>query len=184
MRVVSGSARGRKLVVPAGASVRPTTDRVREAVFNALHSLGAIEGAVVLDAFAGSGALGMEALSRGAGRTVFVDTDRHAREAVHANLAVVGAADRAEVRAEGAERVLAEAAAAGQRFDLVLLDPPYRYDAWPDLILATAAVLSPDATVVLESDREVPVGPSLGVTRQRRYGSTVVTFARPPGADT
>jgi 16S rRNA (guanine966-N2)-methyltransferase len=184
MRVVAGTARGRTLVAPAGPAVRPTTDRVREAVFNALHSLGAVEGAVVLDAFAGSGALGVEALSRGAAHVVFVDTDRRARDAVQTNVTAIAAADRAEVRAEGAERVLAAAATARQRFDLVLLDPPYRYDAWPELVIATAAVLKPDATVVIESDRPVPVEPSLGVTRQRRYGSTVVTFARRPGADT
>ena len=184
MRVVAGSARGRRLVAPPGAAVRPTTDRVREAVFNALHSLGAIEGAVVLDGFAGSGALGVEALSRGAGHVVFVDPDRSARDAVHTNVAAIAGTDRAEVRADRVERVLADAATAGRRFDLVLLDPPYRYEAWPELIVATSAVLSADATVVIESDHPVPVEPSLGVTRQRRYGSTVVTFARPPGADT
>ena len=184
MRVVAGAARGRKLVAPTGLAARPTTDRVREAVFNALHSLGAISDAVVLDAFAGSGALGVEALSRGATHVVFVDPDRSARAAVETNLRATGALGRAEVRADRAERVLAEAAETGRRFDLVFLDPPYRYEPWSDLVTAAAAVLSSSGVVVIESDRAVPVEPALGVTRQRRYGSTVVSFARPPGAGT
>jgi len=178
-------------------------------MFNALDSLGVVDGARVLDLFAGSGSLGTEALSRGAVHVVFADIDRAARMAVARNLDAVGAGDRADVRAAPAERVVADAAAAQQRFDLVLLDPPYAFDGWTDLLAAVIPVLADDAVVVIESDRPVPLatmplgaeppssspGPTdveagssppperhLTITRQKRYGSTVVTFARPSGA--
>src|SRR3954452_19024733 len=110
MRVVAGSARGRPLIAPGGLTTRPTSDRVREAVFNALHSIGALDGAQVLDPFAGSGALGIEALSRGAERVAFADIDPAARQAIEANLATAAAADRADVSSQRAERILADAA--------------------------------------------------------------------------
>ena len=97
--MVAGTAGGLRLVAPTGQSTRPTSDRVREATFNALHSLGAIEGADVLDLFAGSGAMGIEALSRGAAHATFVDHDERARAAVHANLDVTHLADRATCEA-------------------------------------------------------------------------------------
>ncbi|MGH9064864.1 MAG: RsmD family RNA methyltransferase, partial [Acidimicrobiales bacterium] len=98
MRVVGGEARGRRLVAPPGAGTRPTADRVREAMFDMVESLGGVEGAAVADLFAGSGALGVEAISRGAERATFVETDRGALAALRANLAVLGArAQRAQV---------------------------------------------------------------------------------------
>ena len=134
MRVISGSARGRKLIAPEGSATRPTPDRVREATFNALGSLGVVQDAAVLDLFAGSGAMGIEALSRGAARATFVDHDIAARRAIEANLATCGLGGRAEVVAHTAERFVA---GAGQprRWDLALLDPPYDYDGWPELLL-------------------------------------------------
>jgi 16S rRNA (guanine966-N2)-methyltransferase len=135
----------------------------------------------VLDLFAGSGSLGVEALSRGAAHVLFADTDPAARAAVAANLATVGAADRAEVRSAPAERVLAAAVASGSRFTLILLDPPYSGADWPGLLEGASAVLGPGGVIVAESDRPVPAG-DLEVTRQKRYGGTVVTFARRPGA--
>jgi 16S rRNA (guanine966-N2)-methyltransferase len=185
MRVVAGSARGRVLVAPPGLATRPTADRVREAVFNALHSLGVLEGADVVDCFAGSGALGIEALSRGAAHVTFTEPDAAARRAINENLTVAGAADRADVRPQTAERLLADAATAGHRFDLVLLDPPYGFEEWRGLLAAVGEVVAVDGVVVMESDRAitVPVETGLEVTRSRRYGSTVVTFARPPGVD-
>jgi 16S rRNA (guanine966-N2)-methyltransferase len=157
MRVVAGSARGRALVAPPGLGTRPTTDRVREAVFNALHSLGVVEDAIVLDGFAGSGALGIEALSRGAAHVTFADIDAAARRAIEENLNMAGAVERADIRAQPAERVLADAAAAGRRFDLVLLDPPYGFDDWPGLVTAVVEVMADGAVVVMESDRPVEV---------------------------
>jgi 16S rRNA (guanine966-N2)-methyltransferase len=185
MRVVAGSARGRALVAPPGLTTRPTSDRVREAVFNALHSLGVLAGARGLDGFAGSGALGIEALSRGSAHMTFADPDARARRAIGQNLIAADVVDRADVLAQTAERVLADAAAVGRLFDLVLLDPPYDFAHWSTLIVAVADVAAPDAVVVMESDRgvEVPTDTGLEVTRSRRYGSTVVTFARPAGVD-
>src|SRR4051812_34670940 len=124
MRVVAGSARGRRLRSPAGASTRPTADRVREATFNALSSLDAIDGAVVVDLFAGSGALGIEALSRGAEHVTFVDNDPKAIAVVRDNLAVTGLSDRATVVRGDALRQLPMVGAV----DLALLDPPYAFE--------------------------------------------------------
>lgn len=170
VRVVAGSARGRRLVAPEGLDTRPTSDRVREAVFNALASLDALRGARVLDLFAGSGALGIEALSRGAAHCTFVERSRPALDALRANLASTGLGSRAEVVALAAERFLA---GEPDRYDLALLDPPYAFDGWSRLLAAVPARLS-----VVESDREVAVGPPWDVIRVKRYGGTVVTFAR------
>jgi len=172
MRVISGSARGRKLVAPEGATTRPTPDRVREATFNALGSLGVVQEAAVLDLFAGSGALGIEALSRGASRATFVDDDLSARRAIEANLAACGLTAAAEVVASSAERFLT---GVGQqrRWDLALLDPPYDFDGWPELLLDL-----PATTAVLEGPK--PVDPPFGweVVRAKRYGRTHVVIAR------
>ena len=129
MRVVAGTARGRRLASPSGVDVRPTSDRVREAVFNALHSRGAVVDADVLDLFAGTGALGIEALSRGARRAVFVDRSAEAVDLVARNLRSCDLEDRARVvRADG----LRWLTTTDDRWDLVLLDPPYPFDGWAD----------------------------------------------------
>lgn len=181
MRVVAGTARGRRLAAPPGLDVRPTTDRVREATFNALVSLGAVAGAQVLDLFAGSGALGIEALSRGADRAVFVEPDRSARAVVEANLATSGLAVRASVVATTAEAYLERTPSADDpAFDLVLCDPPYRYDGWEALFAALGPRLADDALVVVESDRAVEPPPGWGVSREKRYGGTVVGIVSPP----
>ncbi|MGZ4682244.1 MAG: 16S rRNA (guanine(966)-N(2))-methyltransferase RsmD [Acidimicrobiales bacterium] len=174
MRVVAGTARGRRLEAPDGTATRPTGDRVREAVFNSLHSLGAIEGATVLDLFAGSGALGIEALSRGAAHATFVDADRRSIAAVEANLAATGLAAQATVVRSDADSVLSRAVVEGRRWDLALLDPPYAFDEWADLLTGFPADL-----VVVESDRSIEPPPGWGVVRERRYGSTLVAVLRP-----
>ncbi len=172
MRVVSGTARGRKLVAPEGSTTRPTPDRVREATFNALGSLGVVQEAAVLDLFAGSGAMGIEALSRGASRATFVDSDIAARRAIEANLAMCGLVDAGEVVASTAERFLA---GAGQqrRWDLALLDPPYGFDRWPELLLELNAQV-----VVLEGPRAVDPPFGWEVLRSKRYGRTHVVIAQ------
>jgi 16S rRNA (guanine966-N2)-methyltransferase len=170
MRVIAGTARGRRLVAPVGTSTRPTPDRVREATFNALGSLGALVDADVLDLFAGSGALGIEALSRGAARCTFVDSDRAARDAVAANLASSGLSDQATVVAGTAARALADCAADGTRFDLALLDPPYDFDGWDELLASLPADLA-----VVEAPREV-TSEGWEVLRAKRYGRTFVTI--------
>jgi 16S rRNA (guanine966-N2)-methyltransferase len=168
VRVVSGSLRGRRLEVPEGDHTRPTSDRVREAVFNSLFSLGVIDDAVVLDAFAGSGALGIEALSRGAASVTFVENDRRALEALRRNLDALELVDRSTVIAgDGAAAI-----AAGEPVDLVLLDPPYDREDWPELLAGIT-----NATVVIESDREVELPSGWLTYRVRRYGGTVVTLA-------
>jgi 16S rRNA (guanine966-N2)-methyltransferase len=169
VRVVAGTARGRRLVAPPGLDTRPTSDRVREAVFNALQSLGAIEGANVLDLFAGSGALGIEALSRGAAHATFVDTDRDAVASVRVNLTSTGMADRATLVHRDAMAFLA---ASRERFDLALCDPPYVFSSWPDLL-----DVLPARTVVVESDRSIDLGPRWEMAREKRYGTTVVEIA-------
>lgn len=169
MRVVAGSARGRRLQTPSGNDVRPTTDRVREATFNALGSLGVVHASRVLDLFAGSGALGIEALSRGAAHVTFVDASPAALAAVRVNLASCDLGDQAEVVRADALTFLGRTA---ECFDLVLLDPPYAFDQWPELLGAVHG-----AMVVIESDRSIETFPHFEVQRERRYGGTVVTVA-------
>jgi 16S rRNA (guanine966-N2)-methyltransferase len=172
MRVVAGLARGRRLQAPSGTATRPTGDRVREATFNALHSLGVVEGATVVDLFAGSGALGIEALSRGARSATFVDDDSRALAAVRANLEATGLTAAATVVRRTAERWVEEHPGP---VDLVLLDPPYAYadEAWQALLARLDA-----GVAVLESDREVDPGEGWVVHRVKRYGTTVVNLAR------
>lgn len=175
--MVAGRARGLRLGVPPGEGTRPTSDRVREAVFNALESLDAVVDSKVLDAYAGSGALGIEALSQGAAHATFAETDAAARAQVVANLAHTGL--EAEATVVGAD---GSGLAARGPWDLVLLDPPYAFDDWPALLAAVATGLSADGVVVVESDREIALTPPLRGIRVRRYGGTVVTFATRTGA--
>ena len=176
MRVVAGSARGRRLTAPPGSDTRPTTDRVREAVFNALGSLGSVDGATVADLFAGSGALGIEALSRGAASAHFVESDRRAAEVVEANLDALSLADRAVVLRRPVAAAIAELPEA---LDLVLADPPYAFDDWDDLLGAVLPRLAEDAVVVIETDRSLTLPAGWEKVRERTYGGTVVLFARP-----
>ncbi|MGB6057362.1 MAG: 16S rRNA (guanine(966)-N(2))-methyltransferase RsmD [Microthrixaceae bacterium] len=179
LRVVAGSCRGRRLVTPEGNDVRPTSDRVREAVFNSLGSMGALGGASVLDLFAGSGAMGIEALSRGAEHVTFVDGSPHAIRAITANLDTCDLADRATVVRSESVRFLKSGSNGGEsrRYDLAVLDPPYEFDDWAALLgLVDASV------VLIESNRRVDL-PAAGLngeftlSRERRYGGTFVTIA-------
>ena len=173
MRVVAGDLGGRKLVSPDGSDTRPTSDRVREAMFNSLFSLDAIEGARVLDAFAGSGALGIEALSRGALHATFVETGRDALAALRENLETLQLGAQGRVVPGDALVHLERTAVEERHYDLVLLDPPYGFDQWGELLAAVPV----GARVVIESDREVVVPDSWEVHRRKRYGGTVVTLA-------
>ena len=176
MRVVAGAYGGRRLATPRGAHTRPTADRVREAVFS---MLGSVEGARVLDLFAGSGGLGLEALSRGAAEATFVDSAPAAVRAVRANLEALGAAG--EVRRSDARAFVRNAHARGRQYDLVFLDPPYRRASALAEALAgdLAAVLAPRARVVAESDRRRPLELSLPLVVERRYGDTVIRIHTP-----
>lgn len=163
-------------MAPPGRNVRPTSDRVREAVFNSLGSLGVLDGAAVLDLFAGSGALGIEALSRGARRATFVESERVALDAVRANLVATGLGSLATVVAADATRWLATTK---ETFDLALADPPYSYAGWDELLAVVPAALA-----VVESDRVIEPGRAWVVLRRKTYGTTVVTIVRrhPPSA--
>lgn len=159
------------MLAPSKGSVRPTSDRVRESVFGSLESLGVLRGAVVLDAFAGTGALGIEALSRGAARTTFVDPAPDAQRLIRANLEALGLSDSSVVVRSRVEPWL-RSQRSEERFDLAFLDPPYRYEGWASLLeLLTARV------VVIESDRLVDLPPRYESIRDRRYGSTLVRLA-------
>lgn len=191
MRVIAGTARGRRLVAPSGYAVRPTSDRVRQATFNALDSRDAIRDAVVVDLFAGSGALGIEALSRGAQRCTFVEQDRKASECIRDNLANVGLADHATVVRSDALQWARSSLAAGTRVDLLLVDPPYAFDQWPALLDAVRpALVRPSGEdddrgiAVLESGTVLEPGEGWEVVRQQRYGGTVITLAVPVDAAT
>ena len=178
MRIVGGRFGGRRLVTPAGNATRPTSDRVREALF---AILGPLDGLAVLDLFAGSGALGLEALSRGAERAVFCDSARPALRALWANVAALGlAADAAEVRPNDARAVLRNARRAGETYDLVLIDPPYRLAAalGRELSEGLAGLLNPGARVVSESDRRAPLVLDLPLEDERRYGDTLIRIHR------
>lgn len=179
MRVAAGEAKGRRLRVPRGVAVRPTQDRVREAIFNALGER--VVDSEVLDLFAGVGTLGIEALSRGARRAVFVELDPRTAAGLRANLQAAGLTGRAEVWRADALRALRRLAQRGDRFDLVFLDPPYR-SGWLGRALralSDSPVLREGAVVVAEGARDEPVETEgLEVTWRRTYGDTAVTFLR------
>ncbi len=178
MRIIAGSRKGARIFAPKGQAVRPTGDRVREAVFNLL---GPVEGLDVLDLYAGSGAMGLEALSRGAARVTFVESDRAATEVIVRNLDKL-ALEGATVLREDAARKLAGDARSGRRYDLVLIDPPYRMLSrfMPALAAHLPAVLAPNGVAVLESNaREEPELP-LPQRTSRVYGSVRVTVFEAP----
>jgi 16S rRNA (guanine966-N2)-methyltransferase len=173
MRVVAGTLRGRRLVAPEGRDTRPTSDKVRSAVFNALTSLDVVRDATVVDLFAGSGALGIEALSRGARRCTFVESARPALAALRTNVSALGLGPRAEIVGLDAVRYVARRPGP---VDLVLADPPYTFAAWSELLAGLDAEL-----VVAESGHAVDPPAGWVTARERAYGGTVVTFLRPAG---
>jgi 16S rRNA (guanine966-N2)-methyltransferase len=174
VRVIAGELGGRRLRTPRGRSTRPTSDRVREAVFG---MLGEITGAGVLDLFAGSGALGIEALSRGAAEAVFVEQSGPALAALSANLGTLGLErPRAQVRRAEVLAALRSARRRKETYDLIFIDPPYSEarDWGPELSVALPSLLRPAARVVVESDRRAPLELELPLERERRYGDTSI----------
>jgi 16S rRNA (guanine966-N2)-methyltransferase len=170
MRVVAGTLRGRRIESPRGDATRPTTDKVREAVFNALGSLDVIEGARIVDLFAGTGALGIEALSRGAAHCTFVERDREALAVLRRNITSLGLEDVSTVVAGDASG----RSHAGTPCDVLLADPPYGFTSWQQLLNTVSAQF-----VVLESDESIGECEGWEIVRERRYGGTTVTFLRP-----
>lgn len=169
MRVIAGQHGGRRLVAPKGADTRPTADRVREALFSVL---GEVSGLTVLDLFAGSGALGIEAVSRGAKSAVFVERAAPPLAALRANLEAL--AIDAEVHRADATAFLRNASRAGHTYDLIFLDPPYRDAERLGRELDVGSVIAEGGRLVTESDRRSPLAIDLPVTFERRYGDTLI----------
>jgi 16S rRNA (guanine966-N2)-methyltransferase len=176
VRIIGGSRKGHTIHAPRGREVRPTSDRVRENVFNLV---GPVDGATVLDLFAGSGAMGLEALSRGADRAVLVERDAEALRAIDRNLDKLRL--RATVLRRDALTALAAEAAAGRKYDLVLVDPPYDVylSLQPQLARYLPAVLAEDGLLVVETDARVEPQLPLPQRTSRKYGQARVTLFEP-----
>jgi 16S rRNA (guanine966-N2)-methyltransferase len=177
MRIVAGEHRGRRIEAPPGEGTRPTSDRVREALFSILSAGGTLHGEAVLDLYAGSGALGLEALSRGADTAEFVEHDPAAARALRANLdALRIPPERAKLHRADVLGTLHDARNRAATYSLVVCDPPYRLapELGEPLSEALEPVLAPGARVVTESDRRAPLSLSLPLTDERRYGDTLI----------
>jgi 16S rRNA (guanine966-N2)-methyltransferase len=173
MRIIAGSHKGHTIQAPKGRDTRPTSDRVRENVFNIL---GPVDGAAVLDLYAGSGAMGLEALSRGAAKAVFVERDGDAARTIERNLDKLRLAGTI-VRMDAVTALAAEAGS-GRKYDLVLVDPPYEVyaDMEPKLARYLPSVLTVDGVVVVETDAGVTPALPLEERTTRRYGSARITI--------
>ena len=174
MRIIAGDRRGARIAAPKGTATRPTGDRVREAAYNLI---GPVEDVAVLDLFAGSGAMGLEALSRGARRCVFVESDRTACAVIRGNLEKLRLTG-ALVLCKDVFQALREERGAGRAYDLVLVDPPY--GTWnelqPRLAEAVPAALGPDGLLVVETSARIEPELPLAVVTSRRYGSARITL--------
>jgi 16S rRNA (guanine966-N2)-methyltransferase len=178
MRIIAGEWRGRKLVAPAGRSTRPTADRTRETLFSMLASrLGGFEDFRVADLYAGSGALGLEALSRGAAHATFVETDREALRAIEANITAFGAASRAAIRSISADNL-----PRSHPFDLVFADPPYQPGSGTAVAaaVATSGWLPPGGWMAVETHKGDAVQPPEGweIDAERDVGRARLTVLR------
>ena len=174
MRIIAGDRRGARIAAPRGTATRPTGDRVREAAYNLI---GPVDDATVLDLFAGSGAMGLEALSRGARRCVFVESDRAACAVIRGNLEKLRLTG-ALVLCKDVFQALREERGAGRAYDLVLVDPPY--GTWnelqPRLAEAVPAALAPEGVLVVETSAKIEPELPLAVVTSRRYGSARITL--------
>ncbi len=180
MRIIAGEFRGRRLISPKDKKIRPTTDRVRESIFSVLA--GCLPQARVLDLFAGTGALGLEALSRGAARVVFVEENRQAVRLIQQNIVLCGAGERSEVIAGPVHKVMRRLAArisAAERFDLAFMDPPYGKDEVVKVLLQIGCVMRPTGLVIAEHHVKdiLPSGlEEWHRTAERTYGDTRISF--------
>ena len=177
MRIVAGEFRGRKLHTPKGAQIRPTTDRVREAIFSIIASH--LPDATVLDLFAGTGALGLEALSRGADRAVFVDRSPDAVRLIRANVELCRATQRAEIVQGPVAQVVQRLAHQGETFHLIFMDPPYGKGYIEETLLQLDKIAYAQGLVVAEHHVKDLLPQRLGTwirTRERRYGDSAISF--------
>jgi 16S rRNA (guanine966-N2)-methyltransferase len=188
MRIVSGSAGGLHLQVPKGHKLRPTADQVREAIFNILTSRFPLTDGNILDLFAGTGALGIEALSRGARSAVFIDASPEAQRVIRANLEATGLRRQGRIIRAYAAKGIKVAEEQGLRFDGIFLDPPYG-EGWVEKTLrqlARSSILAPTAWVVVEHHHQeegANTYPPLALTDRRRYGTTGVSFYQRQGEE-
>ena len=168
MRVISGSAKGRKLVVPSGDHVRPTKDRVKEAIFNSLHSYGLVESRSFLDLFSGTGSLGIEALSRGAKSAVFIDHHAEAIDCIILNVEKLNYGSTSKILKTDALSFLER----DDYFDVALLDPPYKYEHWGTLLKRVNA-----HSIVIESSEQVTLESDWEIIKSQKYGQTNLLIA-------
>ena len=182
MRIISGTSKGRRLETFRGQTLRPTSDRVKESLFNILGR--AVEDKVILDLFAGTGNLGIEALSRGAKRAIFVEKETRAIRLIEKNLSHLGMGARCEILPQDAIRAIGILKQRGESFDLILMDPPYE----KGLIQKTLAKLNPqsiyhkDSILIIEHNRREPLPHTMeawNLVRQRRIGDTLLSFLTP-----
>jgi 16S rRNA (guanine(966)-N(2))-methyltransferase RsmD len=179
MRIISGTSKGRKLITPKRYSLRPTSDRVKESLFNILGS--EVEGKVVLDLFAGTGNLGIEALSRGAERVIFVEKGRQALQIIQTNLNQFGLTDRSEILPKDVIRAIGILKQSGECFDLILMDPPYEKGLIQRTLmkLNTHPIYHGDSILVIEHNRREPLPHILdewNLIRQQKIGDTLLSF--------
>ena len=182
MRIISGTSKGRKLVTPRSQSLRPTSDRVKESIFNILQD--EIEGKVVLDLFAGTGNLGIEALSRGAKKTIFVEKGRQALRLIQRNLTQFGLEERSEILPKDVNRAIGILKQRGESFDLILMDPPYEKGLIQKTLmkLNSHQIYHKDSILVIEHNRREPLSTVMegwNLIRQRRIGDTLISFLTP-----
>ncbi len=181
MKIVAGKYGGRKLIVSKGRDIRPTTDKVRGAVFNMLSSRGAVEGAKVLDVFCGSGALGLEALSRGAAHCSFIDKARSSIELARENVIALDAMDYCDFAVRDSAKLL-EKSSNNDAYSLVFLDPPYNKGLIPKALekLIDGNWLERDAWIVCESERNFELSETLGISvdSEKTYGDIKITLAQ------
>lgn len=183
MRVIAGEKRGTRLLAPEGLDTRPTADRVKEALFGSLQF--ELTGKTVLDLFAGSGALGLEALSRGASYAVFADSDRKAIELIKSNIERTGYAHKTKVY-QGFFDTVIKLFPKTIIFDIVLLDPPYAKGYYKEAVelLMDAEVLAHNALIVAEGENEIKIDmPGITTKKLKKYGHTMLTYFRYKGAN-
>ena len=177
MRIISGSLRRRSIAVPPGIDVRPTTDRVREAIFNMLVGRVDLHAAYVLDLFAGSGALGLEAISRGASKVTFVEKSPVVAGIIRENVSRFGVEASTDIRVQGVTEFLARYE--GPSFDVVLADPPYDFDAVHDLPDQLLGLVADDGLLILEHDGRYDFDDHEAIVVHRSYGRTRVSLFTP-----
>lgn len=178
VRVISGSARGLKLNTPGDDRVRPTTDRVKESMFNIIQDW--VYDSQVLDLFAGSGALGIEALSRGASQAVFCDNSLDSIKIIKSNIEKARVDDRSQIVSGDFKRCLRDMEAKNQSFDMIFVDPPYYEGLFEEVLdtIRSCKILKKDGIVIVEHDAKKPIGQveGLEVYKEKKYGITMLTF--------